>query len=53
VVLLVLVVMLYFLELQNAEECVKVISSEEHQTILARLVLLPVEIARGLELMIV
>jgi hypothetical protein len=47
-------VMLYFLELQNAEECVlQLVSSGEHQTILVRLVWLPVEIVKELELMIV
>ena len=52
-VLLVLLVMLCFLELLNAEEYVKVISSGEHPIILVRFVWLPVEIARELELMIV
>jgi hypothetical protein len=46
--------MLYFLELLNVEEhAQQQVSSGEHQIILVRLVWLPVEIARELELMIV
>jgi hypothetical protein len=53
VVLLAQLVMLYFLELQNVEEHAHLDNIREHQTIVARLVLLPVLIARELELMIV